>query len=274
MKRRLKRLAATVGMAITVGATAFSASASAPGLTRAEAVGGAESSGAAQAACTTMRGGPVGWVTLDEDGDIDEQVTAYPADTSLITPVFEYNCIPKKVTLVTVFTYKGETVFTDKESLRASNRSGLYGYPLTTDDGSPLGDGEWGVAFYNNKTLLTKGTVIIGEEGGTQASTTVIVQGLVRDKKTRKPIRGAVILVLKPGVTIQRFLDRGQKDSDVLTAGQTDSKGKFVIEKALQRGTSYSLIVVARGYKPVGQDGMQISANDPNPLELTITMTK
>jgi hypothetical protein len=274
MKTQLKLVAGIVGASLAILATVFSAFASAPGFRRASAVAAPVAEGAAgkAAACTKMQASDVAWVTLTEEGDIDEQVESYPSGATGITPVFEYDCVPKKTTIVTIFTFNGEQVFSDKESLKASNAQGLYGYPLITTDGSAFDEGEWGVEFYNNKTLLTEGVVLVGGEGGETESVTV--QGTVKDAKTKKAIKGAIILVLKPGVTIQKFIDGGQKDKDVYTAGQTDSKGKFELAAPLERNTAYAIIAVAKGYKPVGQDDFEISDADPNPLELNITLKK
>ena len=227
---------------------------------------------APNAACTAMAAGDVAWVTLNDEGDIDEQVDAYPGGTSLIVPVFEYACVPKKVTIVSVFSFEGEQVYSDKEPLKASNTQGLYGYPLGTTDESPLDEGEWGVEFFNNKTLLTSGSIVVGDESGT--SETVNVVGTVKDAKTKKAIKGAVILVLLPGVTIQDFIDNDQQDEDIYTGAKTDSKGQYELESPLEREVEYSIIVVAKGYKPIGQDGLVIPADAEDPVELPITMTK
>jgi hypothetical protein len=230
------------------------------------------------AACSKMQASAVTWVTLTAEGDIDEEVEdAYPPDTTLITPVFQYNCVPKKTSIVTVFKLDGEEVYSDKESLKATNAKGLYAYPLGTNDDSPLPEGEWTVEFYNSKTLLTEGAVFIGESNGGGATTTtskVTVGGLVTDKKSKKPIKGATILVLEPGVTVQDFIDGGQKERDVFTAGRTDSKGKFILADQLRRETGYSIIVVAKGYKATAADGFTIGADESDPVVLNITMNK
>ncbi len=230
------------------------------------------------AACSKMQASAVTWVTLTSDGDIDEEIEeVYPPETNLITPVFQYNCVPKKTSIVTVFKLDGEEVYSDKESLKSTNAKGLYAYPLGTDDDSPLPEGDWTVEFYNSKTLLTEGTILIGEGGGTGTTTTsskVTVGGGVTDKKSKKAIKGATILVLEPGVTVQNFIDGGQKEKDVFTAGQTDSKGKFVLADQLLRDTGYSIIVVAKGYKATAADGFMIGADESDPVVLNITMNK
>jgi hypothetical protein len=275
MKRELKLLFVGVGVAIALVATVFSAVASEPALARRDAPVAAAHPGLAAQGCTRMRASEVGWFLLTEDGDVDldAQVETYESGTTTIAAVFEYNCVPKKASIVTVFTLDGEQVWSDKESLKATNSSGLYPYTLGTTDESPLPEGEWGVEFYNNKSLLTNGTVFVGG-GGDEPESTVTVQGTVKDKKSKKPVKAAVVIVLVPGVTIQDFIDGGQSDEDVFTGAKSDSKGNFVIEDPLEREVEYSLIIVAKGYKPVGQDGFFIAEDEPEPVELTVTMSK
>jgi len=280
MQPRHAVLAMTLSAALALAGVVFQAVASTPLVERAGgavpvrwwgAVSASPSSGPATAACNKMTAGDVAWVTLNDEGDIHQQVESYPSGTTGIVPVFEYNCVPKKTNIVTVFALDGETVYTDKEALQASNSSSFYGYPLSTTDDSPLGEGEWSVEFYNNKTLLTSGIVIVGDAEG---SDRVTVVGTVKDAKTKKGIKGALILVLNPDVTVQDFVDGGQKDEDVFTAAKTDGKGQFELEAPLARNAAYSIIIVAKGYQPIAQDGLEITDDDPNPLELTITLTK
>jgi hypothetical protein len=69
-------------------------------------------------------------------------------------------------------------------------------------------------------------------------------------------------------------LKGGQKDADVFTAAKTDSKGQFVLEDPLERDTKYSIVVAAKGYKPIGLDNLTIDDEQPDPLQLNITLTK
>jgi len=97
---------------------------------------------AANQACAALRASPVFWVTLDNQGQIDQHVSDYPSSTTEIVPSFEYACVPKNTTIVTVFTYEDNAVLSDKEALRSSAQAGVYAYPLSTDDGGPLDQGE------------------------------------------------------------------------------------------------------------------------------------
>jgi hypothetical protein len=277
MKHQLKWMLIVVGALVALIGTAFSATATGPRLSgqTLPSASHLHRRDHSALACTEMLAGDVAWVTLTEDGDIDEQVDAYESGTNLITPVFEYNCVPRSVTIVTVFALDGEPVFSDKESLRSSTAEGLYGYPLGTTDGSALDDGEWGVEFFNNKTLLTEGVVSIGEGGGTNTvDETVTVEGVVTDKKSRKPIKGAIIIILQPGITVEEWVDNDQPDDEVFTAGKTDSKGQFTLENPLEREVTYSIIVVAKKYKPLANNDFVIGAEEEDPVQLTIKLTK
>jgi hypothetical protein len=281
MKQQLKMLALAVTALIALVGVVFSAHATAPGFARAGDL--ALPSGSPhmarmlpfpRAACTDMEPSEVAWVTLNEDFEIEDQVESYPSGTTLITPVFEYACVPKKVTIVTVFSLNGEVVFSDKEALKASNADGLYGYPLGTTDESPMDDGVWGVEYFNNKSPLTSGEVVVGEGEDPIEGETVTVEGTVKDKKTKKAIKGAIVLVLNPGTTVEDWVDGGQEDSDVYTAGQTNSKGQFTLEDPLTRNEVYSLIVVAKGYKPIATDEFVIEDDVEDPVQLDVVLTK
>jgi hypothetical protein len=263
MRPAIKRLATILCLAGSLLANSLSESAAA------RAAGAAVNAAAAQA-CDSLQAGSVTWVTLDDQGDIDRQVTEYPSGAMEIVPSFEYACVPKNTTIVTVFTYEGEAVLSDKETLRPTNRAGVYSYPLSADDGSPLDEGEWEVAFYRDKTLLASGAVRVG---GEQRTGGVAIHGTVRDGNTRKPIKGALVAVLKPGISVKMFLDTG-KESDLFASGTTDSLGQFSLNRPLARDTTYGLLIVARGYRPIARDDLRLGADDADPLSMDILMVK
>ncbi len=266
MLKQFKWMAAMGVSLVVIFSTVLSASAMAP----------AGVAAAPARACNAISPTDVVWVTLTDDGDIDEQVDSYPAGTAVITPVFEYKCLPKKITLVTVFYLDGEAIFSDKESLKATKTRGRYAYPLGTEDESAMDEGEWTVEFYNNKTLLTSGAVVIGEAGPNSDTdgTTVTVEGVVSDKKTKKPVNGAVVLVFTPGVTVQQWLDEGQQQEQVLTVGKADSTGEFKLQNPLTRETAYAILVTSRGYKPTGTNSFFIRPDDPEPVVINVQMTR
>jgi hypothetical protein len=277
MARQVRLLVVLVGGLLAAFGVLFAAHARpgelAPRLPRAASP--ARPLAAPLAACRDMDAGPVAWVTLTDEGDVDRQVRSYPARTNAITPIFEYACVPPRLILVTVFSHDGRPLFTDKEQLRATDSPGVYGYPLGTNDGSPLAEGEWGVEFYDNKVLMTSGRVLVGAAVDDDAAGELVaVEGVVTDKKSRRPISGAAVLVLQPGVRVSAWIKAGQPDDDVFTGARSDSQGAFILAEPVEREVTYSIVIVARGYKTLATDAFVVRVDQPEPVVLTVKMVK
>ncbi len=280
MRSTLKLMAVVAAAGLALVASVFSAFASpaARPPAGAEPAAAPRSSAHGQFApladCTDMQATDIAWVTLTANHHIDKQVSSYPSGVNRITPVFQFNCTPDGATIVSVFSLNGQTIFTDQEAIPARGFPGLYGYALETIDGSPLSDGQWGVQYFNNNTLLTSGSVTVGNSSVDPSQTiSATVQGIIQDQASQNPIEGAVVLVLNPGVKAEDFTAGGQQETDVFTSGKSDSQGAFTLTKKLARHTVYGMVVVAEGYKPLGSDTFQI-LDDPEPVSITISMTK
>jgi S1-C subfamily serine protease len=76
------------------------------------------------------------------------------------------------------------------------------------------------------------------------------ISGRVVDAYTQRPIRGAVIVVLKPGVNVYRVTTRSLRRR-VATAGLSNARGFFVSKRPVRQGSKHGLIVIATGYKPL-----------------------
>ena len=280
MKLSLKVVTALFAAAVILVGTVFTAVAARPALRAGSAVQSRIEPAPAAATCTKLQASDIAWVTLTSDGEVDEQVDSYPSGTDTITPVFEYPCNPKKATIILNIYYNGESIGQIKDSLVVTKKKGFFGIPISYEDGSALDEGTWAVEYVAGKTVLTKGEVVVGE-GQAPDSEGLTVFGTVTDKKTKKPIKGAVVLVLNPGVTVEDFVDGGQKPKDVFALAKTDSKGQYTLldpkgeqEQLLERNVEYSLIVVAKGYKPLAGDGVVIDDTAENPLQVDFQMTK
>jgi len=222
--------------------------------------------------CTELKAGEVIWVTVsEEDQEEVEEVESYPSGTSRITAQFEYNCIPRRTTIVTVWSYEGEAILTAEDRPKADNKPGNFSVSLFTKDDSPLEDGEYGVAFYINKKLIAEGTVIVGGDG--QAQEAVTVQGTVVDSRSGRPIRGALVVVLNEGVSVDDWLNGGS-DDDVFAFAETNSKGEFVLSKPIPVGVPHDFIVGAKGYRPVVEKKWTIEDATEDPLILEIKLVR
>lgn len=139
---------------------------------------------------------------------------------------------------------------------------------------SGLPNGRYRLELYIGDNLVAQSETTVGAGGSVLAtSATVQVIGHIIDADTQRPIKGAMFLALKPGVTAEDFLDN-PKDADVLGGGETDTKGQFVLEIELARGQTYSIVAAARNYQPTWDDEFTIEEDDESPLEIEIELQK
>jgi S1-C subfamily serine protease len=95
--------------------------------------------------------------------------------------------------------------------------------------------------------------------------------GKILDADTGKPIAGAVFAVLKQGVTWENF---DNSEDQILDAAQTDRKGQFALSELVTRGLKYSVGWGAKGYQPVQQDDVEIKAEWPDTVQITLKLQK
>jgi len=263
------------------------------------------------AACTKMQiSNPALWFATDKKGNVysDKIVKRYPTGTSVIASGFEYNCIPKNTTIGVVYYYGGfdtEPVFSDSEKQSPDSEPGIFWWYIGYEDGSPLPEGDWQVEWYINKKLASKGEITVGggkkedieplstdeevtedepsdiediwdfgEEEDEPVAETVTVQGKIIDGKTKKPIAGALFVVLNPGVGMQEWAERDFAEKDVYTAAQTDTRGQFTCPRELERNVTHTVVVAARGYQMIIVEDFTIDEQQEDPVALTIKMYK
>jgi len=104
----------------------------------------------------------------------------------------------------------------------------------------------------------------------------VFLQGTVSDADSGRGIRGAQVFILRPGLTTrQAAADDTLTPDEVLTMAVADDSGGFRTEQPVPRGQSYSVIVVARGYRTILSDGeLRIPATATNPYRLDAQMRR
>ena len=283
MNKQLKSFIMTAATAISLLAVTFTAAAASP-KANANALAGAAvqtrqtNSLAAASTCTKLQASDVYWVNLDEEGNIGETVDVYPTETLTATAAFDYNCIPKKTKLSIVWYINDEQVLTDNAAPKANDKADTYSYSIYMKDGSPLSDGKYGVEFYLGEDLLTSGAINIGEDISqtdvtTDTVTDVAVQGTVVDSKSKKPINGALVVVLNDGVDVEEWLKDGS-DSDVLAYGKTDSKGQFELSERIPVGKALPWLIGAKGYKTIMQQDFTIEEDAEDPYVLNIGLER
>ncbi len=99
----------------------------------------------------------------------------------------------------------------------------------------------------------------------TPATDGVILTGKIVDANTKRGVAGALLIILQPGVTFDKFQKSGFDESLVATVGTADRSGKYQTAPALERDQTYTVVIGAKGYQPrVFEDGLEITSDDPD----------
>lgn len=142
-----------------------------------------------------------------------------------------------------------------------------------------LSDGDYNLQVFLRGQLVQEGGFRIGQASGrstrekpaAREHTGVLVTGTILDYSTYRPIQGAIIVFLYPGLTVDDFDDDtsdGKADT-VLSYGSANAKGQFTINTPLPRDEVYTVIVGAKGYERIAEDdALEIFEDDPDLVEL------
>jgi S1-C subfamily serine protease len=85
----------------------------------------------------------------------------------------------------------------------------------------------------------------------------------VVDEANEAPVRDALVMVLKPGVSATA-VDMNRLDDQVLSWGRTNSAGEVQLKQPVPVPGSYTVMVVARGYEPlIGENELHLDASSP-----------
>jgi S1-C subfamily serine protease len=165
------------------------------------------------------------------------------------------------------------------DSTWSGGPSGTYYTYLSTKDGGPLKAGTYEVRLLLGGRELQRATAqVSGQPNPNPPSPTpspapanqnVYVKGIVTDGFTGRPIPGAIVGVLRPGITWSTF---SGNDSELLEYTYTDPTGSFSLPMPLQRGGIYSIGVEAQGYTSLHQDNVQVDPNAAPAINVPISL--
>ena len=141
---------------------------------------------------------------------------------------------------------------------------------------SALPDGTYKLELYLGDTLLQNGSFAVGEGSVTAPVVTdegVQIFGMIADADTGRGIAGAIFVVLKPGVTIADWSKDFAQDK-IYAIGTADTSGNYQLDKPLPREQTYSMAILAKNYRPVTDDGIEVTADMESPREVNISLSK
>jgi hypothetical protein len=109
-----------------------------------------------------------------------------------------------------------------------------------------------------------------------QSQDQVYLQGQAVDADTGRGVSSAQFYILRAGLSAtDAAADDNITTNEVLTVGIADNSGFYRTESPVPRGQTYSVIVVARGYRPiVADDGIEVPADASNPFQVDATLRR
>jgi Zn-dependent metalloprotease len=131
--------------------------------------------------------------------------------------------------------------------------------------------------FVDDVTLLACTTGSSGPSAPqTKSQDQVYLEGNVTNSDTGRGIEGAQVFILKAGLSASdAAADDTVTRNEVAASGVSDTSGFYRTDVALPRGKTYSVIVIASGYRSiVADDGVDVPADATNPYQVDVTMRK
>lgn len=104
----------------------------------------------------------------------------------------------------------------------------------------------------------------------------VLLRGQILDADTRQGISGVTFVLISEDFSVSDF-DWDQ--NKVYALAVTDQNGFFELERPLEyssddREIAYSAVIAADGYQPISADGIEVTTETANPLELVIYLSR
>jgi bacillolysin/thermolysin len=131
--------------------------------------------------------------------------------------------------------------------------------------------------FVDDVTLLACTTGASGPSvPQTRSQEQVYLQGYVTNSDTGRGIDGAQVFIIKEGLSAtEAAADDTVTRNEVIATGLSDASGLYRTDAAIPRGRTYSVIIIARGYRPiVADDGIEVPSGATNPYQVDATLRK
>ncbi len=166
----------------------------------------------------------------------------------------------------------GEVVST-QESVWSEGDVDYTWISLYADDGLPPGRYQLELLI-EDEIAQSASMEIIEEQTNRPSSRGVIVNGTVTSADNRnRPVKGASIYFLNPGVAVDDFLDNAE-ESAIYASGVSDGDGYYQLDRNLTPGEFYGVVAYKEGYRVVAVDDYQIDVDATSPWTIDVSMER
>ncbi len=199
---------------------------------------------------------------VTDDGRPINPTTIVPSGIESVYATFEYEGLTRGTPWSVVWLSNGQQII-DQQDTWDEGTHGRKAVKVSNRKGLP--DGEYHLVLGIGGKVELEGKVMVGnpvDETDSQIS------GRLVEEKTGQGVADGVVMVLKPNASLQQFL-RTQDQALVFASAQTGGDGRFTLGKQLPKGQAYSLIALAKNYRPLAVEGaLRLSSRAPETADI------
>ena len=175
---------------------------------------------------------------------------------------FDFDAMTNGTPWSTVWMNNGKVVIEQKNSWD-DGEEGRKTVKIANAKGIP--DGDYTLVLGIGGQVALEGQMRVGTAVDESDSE---ISGRIVDGDSGRGVDGALVIVLKPNVDVRRFL-QSRRENEVQSSTETDSRGSFKLPQQLPKGQAYSVVVAARGYRPLTVQGaLRVSAQTPEQADI------
>jgi hypothetical protein len=202
-----------------------------------------------------------------------DAVSTFGDNMQALYTVFDWEFL-EPGTLWTMRWSVDDTVFYEATLPWTNARSGSgYITELTAEDG--LQDGTYKMELLVNGVLLaeTEAQVGVGQLPIDPFASAQGVQlnGQIIDGETLEPIPNVSVILLTEDYSVIDFVWDFEQ---VFAVATTDINGRFSFDRPLDYEVPYSVVINADGYLPISADGVEVTTETENPLDIRLSLTR
>ncbi len=227
-----------------------------------------------------------GWKFRTWAEDADNQncpinpLQSYPTGATVVHANFQYGNMTTGAPWGYRWYIDGREVFSNQPTWNLGQSGNCFDFSLD-NGGDAMPDGNYKLEVYAgpNMALVGSATTQVGgsgQSGSGQSSGGVQLQGQVKDANTGRGIQGILIVLLRPGLDPDQWLEEEEtSESDIVAYVESGSDGYYQINILLERGKKYGVIAGSKklGY-PAVTGYISFDANTPAVANLPLQLSK
>lgn len=200
-------------------------------------------------------------------------IRSFPTGTREVYALFDWEQIAPGTLWTLRWSVDNEIFFEETLPWNSLETGQNYLMRLAGVDGLP--DGTYSLDLIMSAVPLSsiQGQVGIGQLPIDRFASVAGVQlrGQIVDAETNEGIPGVTFILISEDFSVSDFVwDRRQ----IYAFATTDRNGRFQLDRPLDFGAPYSVVISAQGYLPITADGVRVTLETPNPLDIVIPLTR